>query len=587
MKSNNVNRNMGLSEISKYINTKSIFLILTLVFTLLIYSSNTIMFTYIDLLDNRTGQVLQLMEKRNALMKSIESLNPLSNSFFHSLRSDDLMQINIELRQSDIDFFNKEIEKALDVKSSLHKKGEFVSVHDNSFSSTSNTKIYHNNQQYSGKIKLHGKTKFHWYNPKKSYSVRLKKGDKIDGLSNFTFIVPDEQLLATLFSYDVSKRYGYMVVKSDLVRLKFNGINQGIYVLEEKISDDLLLRNNLDNTDVFKVIDEWSDQYLAQHITPFTNEESYAELRNYSKKDGDQFIKYRELIKNGNTYEDIKDLIDLDKFALHEAMRILFGDDHAVAGDNLTLFFDNETQKFYPHFRMEGYLERLRYSNYSKTFERELNTYFIWKVNLFSILNQNQAFRTKRNRYLQKISEDAEFLINLYSNYDDKYSDLITNDYTNNLPSRWYLNEIRKQKENLIYNLNEIKRYLNYARVYSSIEQTSNATYLLTITPDSNSKLTMENIFLNGISSQEVVNFSDHQSNKEYSLKVKEIPSVLKDIDFSLHLDNELEVNKNIFYYTIEIPDGAKINDYRISFKNDIDGTKVKKENVFTRNLIK
>lgn len=550
-------------------------------------NSDTIMFRYIDLIDDRTGQILQLKEKRNATLKAFQKINIFNNILSQFLDPKDLMEFNIDLKQENIDFFNKEIQKALDMSSDMHKKGEFVSIYDNNFSETSNTNIYFNGEKYQGKIKLHGKTKFHWKNPKKSFSVKLKKGNLIEGMSNFIFIVPDEQLLATLFSYDVSKKYGYMNVTAGLARLKFNNLNQGIYILEEKLSRELLKNNGHTDVDAIKVIDEWSDQYLAQHITPFTNESSYAEINSYSDKNQDQLLKYETLMREGNSLEDILDIIDFERFALHEAMRILFGDDHAVAGDNLTLLYDNERSKFFPHFRMEGYLEKLEYSDFSKTFDKELNTYFMWEIRLFSMLNQNQKFRTLRNRYLHRISEDADILIGIFDNYIEEYSEIIIRDETNNLPSRWYFNEINRQRENLSYNLREIRRYLNYARVYSSLQEVEENTYKLTITPDSNSKLSLDNIFLSGLSSQEIIGLYDHQKKTEYSIKIKDVPSVLDDVDFSLELDENLEVSKNIFYYTIKLTSDQEINDYRLSFTNDIDGTKIGSRNIFHRNYIR
>ena len=35
-------------------------------------------------------------------------------------------------------------------------------------------------------------------------------------------------------------------------------------------------------------------------------------------------------------FDDYIKMIDIDLFAKHEAMRMLFSDNHAVAGDNLT-----------------------------------------------------------------------------------------------------------------------------------------------------------------------------------------------------------------------------------------------------------
>ena len=89
-----------------------------------------------------------------------------------------------------------------------------MSIYDNNFSDIKNRKILFNNKSVNGKIKLHGKTTNHWKNNKKSYAVKLKKEEILSNynISSFALILPDEQQFAALFSYDVSRTFGYMDV---------------------------------------------------------------------------------------------------------------------------------------------------------------------------------------------------------------------------------------------------------------------------------------------------------------------------------------------------------------------------------------
>ena len=551
-----------------------------------IYNSNTIMFKYLDLVDLKTGKQLKLMDTRNRILNNLEKFNPLKGRFISDFKLSKLDEYNILITQDDLQFFNGEIQKGLNTSIDIHKKSQHMSNQDNNFSSVTNRSVYFNDQEFKGKIKLHGKTNFHWQQKKKSYAVRLKKGEKINKIRDFIFVIPDEQLLATLFSYDVAQLHGYMDVKADVVRLKFNDINQGVYIFEEKLSKDLLLRNGYESVDVIKVIDDWSDQYMGQHVTPFTNEEAYTELRNYSNKDDGQLIKYRELMKYGNSFNEIKHLIDIDRFAQHEAMRMIFGDNHAVAGDNISLIYDTNSQKFFPYFRMEGYLEKLKYAKYSKTFDKELNNYYMWEVGLFKILNRNQEFRTLRNKYLHNIIADSNSLVSIYDKYVQEFSNEIIYDYTNNLPSRWYENTIMTQRENLIFNLKELSRYLDYSRVYASIEKINKNDYLLIISPDSNSKLSLQNISFVGISSQKEVKIFNHQSNKTTTTKISDIPELLRNVDFSLLLDNDLEVAKNPLSFTLTMLDGTELTDLKLGFRNDITQRDVLNDNIYITNLI-
>jgi hypothetical protein len=573
-------------KIFKAIGLAGTFAIIVLAIFLGVYNSNTIMFKYIDLLDLKTGKQLKLMDTRNQLLNNLEKFNPLKGRFISDFRASKLDEYNVLITQGDLRFFNGEIQKGLNTSIDIHKKSQHMSNQDNNFSSVTNRAIYFNDEEFEGKIKLHGKTNFHWQQQKKSYAVRLKKGEKINKIRDFIFVIPDEQLLATLFSYDVARLHGYMDVKADVVRLKFNNINQGTYIFEEKLSKDLLRRNGYDSVDVIKVIDDWSDQYMGQHVTLFTNEEAYTELKNYSRKDDGQLVKYRELIKHSSSFNEIKHLIDLDRFAKHEAMRMIFGDNHAVAGDNISLIYDTTSKKFFPYFRMEGYLEKLKYATYSRTFDKGLNTYYMWEIGLFKILNKNQEFRTLRNKYLHKIIADAESLVAIYDKHAQDFSDEIIYDYTNNLPSRWYENSMIRQRENLIFNLNELSRYLDYTRVYASIEKIDKNDYLFIVSPDSNSKLSLQSINFAGVSSQKKVRIFNHQNNKITTTKITDIPELLKDVDFSLLLDDDLEVAKNPLSFTLTMLDGTELRDLRLGFRNDITQSNVSSDNIYISNMI-
>ena len=592
-----------IKNIYQYMSLKNILTLIIVIICAVIYSSDSIMFRKIDLLDTKTGQQFQLMNTRNLIMKKMDHLYLFNNNFFNIPSKVKVPLYDIELSKENIDSINMVIERSLDMSSDKHKKVEHVSFFDNKFSNIRNTRIIFNQKEYEGKVKLHGKTQFQWAKPKKSFSIRLKKENLINNVRSFALVILDEQHLGTLFSYDIARLYNYMDVKSEIAQLRINGIDQGLYIFEEKVSKELLEKNGLSGYDVIKVNDEWTSQYLHAHIMPFSDEESYIDFQNYSERDVGQLVRYKKLMQ-ADTYDEIARLIDVDRFAKHEAMRILFGDDHSVAGDNLRLLYDTTSGKFFPYFRMEGYLKRLEYTEFSKTFDRELNNYkkidllhqemtfdkelnnyFVWSIKLFKKLNQNKDFRAKRNQYLYEIVKDRETIIDMYDTLMKTYKPLIKKDKTNNYSFRWYWNEINKQKENLVFNLEAIDKYLNYSRVYSSIEKVKYNEYLLKISPDSNSPLKIDSLSFAGVDSNSIIGFYDHQTSKSVDIKIQDIPLVLKETNFSLNLDEDLEIEKNPFYYSIQLYDDSEINDYFLSFINDIDGTQVQSKNIWLKNL--
>lgn len=595
--------NKIINSIYPYLSIKNFFILLIIIIPFSIYNSDTIMFRKIDLLDQKTGQQLNLMNTRNIIMKKMDNFYIFNNNFFNIPSKIKIPLYDIKLSKENVDYINGVIERSLDMSSDKHKKVEHVSFFDNKFSEVRNTKIIFNNNEYQGKLKLHGKTHFQWGRPKKSFSIRLKNENLINNVRSFGLVIFDEQHLGTLFSYDVARLYNFMDVKSEVAQLRINGIDQGLYIFEEKASKELLEKNGLSGYDIIKVNDEWTTQYLHAHIMPFSDEESYVEIQNFSERDVGQLSRYKQLMQAEN-YDSIVQLIDIDRFAQHEAMRILFGDDHAVAGDNLRLLYDTTTGKFSPYFRMEGYLKKLEYTKFSKTFDqelnnyentkllnqqmtfdKELNNYFVWSIDLFKKLNQNNDFRIKRNLYLNQILEDKDILIKMYDDLMNTYKPLIKRDKTNNYSFRWYWNEIDKQRENLVFNLQSIERYLSYSRVYSSIEKQNDNSYLLKISPDSNSPLKINEISFEGIDKNTVVEFYDHQTDQTHNIEIERIPLILKDTNFMLNLDDNLEIKKNALYFSITLKNDFIISNYSLSFINDINGANVESKNIWLKNL--
>jgi hypothetical protein len=143
-----------------------------------------------------------------------------------------------------------------------------------------------------------------------------------------------------------------------------------------------------------------------------------------------------------------------------------------------------------------------------------------------------------------------------------------------------------RQRENLIFNLKELSRYLDYARVYASIEKTEKNEYLFIVSPDSNSKLSLESINFAGVSSQKKVRIFNHQNNKATTTKIADIPELLKDVDFSLLLDDDLEVAKNPLSFTLAMLDGTELKDLRLGFRNDITQRNVSSDNIYVSNMI-
>lgn len=548
-----------------------------------LYKSDTVMFKAIDLFDEKTQKAIQLGEKRNKLMKFFEEFDFFATKPLNSLLLPDVAVIDIKLDKKNVDYINGVIARSIDQSSNVYSLGPFISTYDNDFVDDTETTIIFNGKEFDAKIKLHGVGDDNWINPKKSYSIKTSKNDYINNTRRFKLIVFEEQFLQTILAYKLTDFMDYMNVGTEIVKVRLNGVDQGYYLLEEALSKDLLEKNNLSGVDKITAITEWTHQYLSGHLTLFSHEVSNQEFDNYSGKDVGQLLLFKKLIEAKN-YEELEELVDLEKFAIHEAMRIVFATDHAISGDNIKWLFDTTTGKFFPYFRMEGYLNSLSSTEKSHTFDKDLNEWFWfdYDIKVFPILNRNNEFRALRNIYLNKLLNERENIEKFYADLYDKYALIPVIDKTNNLPSRFYLNKIQESIKNLSNNFDYIEKYLNYSRVYTTLNQTNSKELILEIVPDSNSSININQFNLIGIDDNqvfEITNLSKIESKPEY-LTLKEY---FKNKRFSLSLDESFEVKKNIYKYRLRSTNNLEISDYEISFNNSITGKEVIDRETYSR----
>ena len=75
--------NKIINSIYPYLSIKNFFILLIIIIPFSIYNSDTIMFRKIDLLDQKTGQQLNLMNTRNIIMKKMDNFYIFNNNFFN------------------------------------------------------------------------------------------------------------------------------------------------------------------------------------------------------------------------------------------------------------------------------------------------------------------------------------------------------------------------------------------------------------------------------------------------------------------------------------------------------------------------
>ena len=248
-----------MKSLKLYFKYKKIIL-MTLFFILLVaaYNSDKVMFKIPQLLQDKTSIGFENrfdIYIRSPLMKSIDSINPF-NWLINP--SSNLPRFNLELNKNNMDY----------IENAINNSDRFMNESLNEYQSC---KIKFDNQLYKCNVRLHGSGKENWIHKKKAYAIKLDKNNLIANMRRFSFIpltsgVPG---IPVVYSYKLLNQYFNFDVKSELVYLSINGINQGLYLLEEKAHKSVLEKNNLSGVDIIKPIDKWDSQYFSTHQDPY------------------------------------------------------------------------------------------------------------------------------------------------------------------------------------------------------------------------------------------------------------------------------------------------------------------------------
>ncbi|MEK9657122.1 MAG: right-handed parallel beta-helix repeat-containing protein [bacterium] len=464
----------------------------------------------------------------------------------------------------------------------------YIDNHNNSENSYQKCKIYINEKEIKAKIKLHGS---HYLDEKKSYAIKLRKDQYHKKMKRFSFIIPTQLPLSTLVNYRILKHFIGWDIDIFLCQLKINGINQGLYLVEEKLSKTLLEKNNMAGVDLIKSKESWGHQYNETHITPFINELSNTLLRNFSGKQVGQLERYRQLYTQPS-YESLSVHMDIPLTAKLDALRTFYGNSHVFSGDNMRLLYNTSNSKFFPFLRIEAANE-LIYDNYAANFEKKLysygNRYNMFKNKydnniIFKKLIESDTYRNLRNKYIAEFLKDETFIRETVDNVYNEFVPLITIDPK----EQYYKKQADKEKSIILNNISKLKHYLNYTMMYVNIWPDNNKLRL-EIVPDSNAAIQNTAFILEGNQPLRRVRIKDLQTKKISTIrfpiksKTQDLSSFFSTHLYQLGLTEELDIEKRRYKYEIlDLPKGYKLKNTTITFKNTLTNHPVKDNNIHT-----
>lgn len=392
-----------------------------------------------------------LYTANNYFYKFMDAFNPFISEL--NLSSKDLINIDININKREFNKLNKTIENSYSDLSYLNLP--FMSANNNPWV---DTKLLINSITYNGKLKFHGNNLAHFLRDKKSFSVKLSQDNLYKKMRRFALIVMNEASLPAIFSYKAQEIFLGYRVEVDIVKVSINGINQGLYFFEEKLSKELVEKNGMAGYDILKPFDEKDHQYNSYHIFPYTWNIAYTNFKNLSERNLGQLETYEKLHKS-NDIKTIKAKLDLQRLSTTEALRALFND--PIYGDNESLFYNTSTGRFSRNFRIENSFFPITKSDGRVSLDR--NLYLIDEIyqnELFVNLIQDDDFRFRRNKELWRILSKKEMLIDLYKDMRETYEGAILSDPTHHNSGKTIVYDDYKKFEALWANFEVISEYL-------------------------------------------------------------------------------------------------------------------------------
>jgi hypothetical protein len=542
---------------------RKIILVVLLIITIVLYKSDLIMIQIPAKIQELTQNKVKLRDASFGIMKFVDQINPFVGKIPLDSITENITTFNIILPNNNLKLLEKN--KALVKKVHSSYLANDKSLFDNNYIKS---RVQIDGKTYKAKLKFHAGSDL---NKKSQYRIKFKKSKLYDGMRSISLLTLSKSNASAALSYELQEEYLNLKVVNKLVKVKINGLEQGVYMLEERLSKELLEKNNLSGVDIIKFDNTWDHQYSQNHSHPFVYTQANMKFNNISKKDmGQKYILNSLLNKK---IKNIYKLIDKDYWAKYMAILALYADNHSINGDNIKFMYNTSNGRVYPFLRTEHVIYNLETSN-NYSFDKILyniksdkNKRFY--SGLFADLIQDNEFRALRNKYLHELVSEDKNILNRYDVINEKIQKITDTDSSNYFPSRFYKFDSNRKRALLKGNLDTIKKYLKYNKVYVNFNRYDDKSYILEISADSNSPLKITNVSLD-INSTKAIYVKDMSSNIISEINPKDLDGYFQKKLFQLSLDKSLSIVVDKKKFLIYSEDMLKIKDFNIGFLNTI-----------------
>ena len=468
-----------------------------------------------------------------------------------------------------------------------------------------NAKLFVNGEKYSVNVRFHGDTPPHWANELKSYLIKTNANAYINNMRRFSLLIFEDRLFAPMIGRIVAKNFGLMDIRDSIVVLQLNGVIQGVYYLEEKLETNSVEYNECSNCYVISLRDNWVQDHKYDvepyksadpngitwetgHRTPFDYELANANVDDTLPGMKNVLNRLDSLYGSVNDKNlNVADYFDMEQLSSFQAFRMILGNVHSIAGDNFRMVYRLTNSKFYPVPLVEV-STRLKLQNggighYLNTFGKPIDLFYL-------IARDDELKYLTHKKVYSYILNNT--LLDEYDKMVEKYSPYVLSYKTNNWNSRHLKYAFKEQRDILQYNMEIIRKNLEYSKLYAKSIQKGNEVNIEFI-PDSIAEIKFKKFAmqLGGNYTGEVVVTSTGPDNKSIARTLNindktsniDLTDSVKDIYFSAGLDENLYPSVRRYQIKITFSDASKIdvNSLDINMKNDITGADIAQDDIY------
>jgi hypothetical protein len=289
-----------------------------------------------------------------------------------------LPKFHLILSRKDVAHFNDLYQKFEDPRNSLNVY--------NLNNTWRRAKLKFNGKIYNIKIESHGRDpRGQRKNSFISYNIKLENDEQIFDAQRFNLIIREKYRSYCLPYLELGDSFGLIVAKTKLVQVKINDWEDKLYYFEHRLDDtfmesrnkstfhrfeyDQSIKASRDKSMILTDMKHFNVEEFQKSFNKVLTERGYSETK--KKALSDRYLSFNNAILK-NEYKTIHRFFDIDYISSYEAVHNIEGfDGHGFMINNMYVFYDTASGKFYPAISRDQIISKLDIPQY-KTPEKQL-----------------------------------------------------------------------------------------------------------------------------------------------------------------------------------------------------------------------